>query len=264
MATKIRKISKSSKRAPAKKRSFLKNRFAIVATLLIVLGLGVWGLMRSMTVPSDINLVATNETQGKLVTDAAGCYYQPVQCVKAPCEPIKVCPTTTTPNGTIPLGCTSWFDGCNTCTVKNGVIAGCTKMACKLDPNNPPKPYCMTYGENVPVPVPTSVPEPVICAQDMYTCPSGAMVRRTGLKCEFVCPSVAPTPTSIPSPSPTPTQNLVTITNFNASTPCGVSHFKNYQFTCSLGAKHTINDNTCINLVDAVKRAKDLCQTNPK
>ena len=31
----------------------------------------------------------------------------------------------------IPEGCTSWFDGCNTCTVKDGEIGGCTKMACK-------------------------------------------------------------------------------------------------------------------------------------
>ena len=31
----------------------------------------------------------------------------------------------------IPEGCVSWFDGCNTCTVKDGVIGGCTKMACK-------------------------------------------------------------------------------------------------------------------------------------
>ena len=31
----------------------------------------------------------------------------------------------------VPEGCVSWFDGCNTCTVKDGVIGGCTKMACK-------------------------------------------------------------------------------------------------------------------------------------
>lgn len=31
----------------------------------------------------------------------------------------------------IPTGCISWFDGCNTCKVKDGEISGCTKMACK-------------------------------------------------------------------------------------------------------------------------------------
>lgn len=31
----------------------------------------------------------------------------------------------------VPEGCVSWFDGCNTCTVKDGAIGGCTKMACK-------------------------------------------------------------------------------------------------------------------------------------
>lgn len=241
MATKIKKSRGSSKRAPAKK-SFFKNRFVILFALFLVIALGAWGLIRSMAVPTDINLV---ESTGKLTTptdpmvarivDEKGCYYQSVQCVKAPCEPILVCPPTASqsPTSTIPSGCVSWFDGCNTCTVKNGVISGCTKKACKLDSNNQPKPYCIAYsGDIVSTPVPTAIPTIV--------------------------------PTATPTPSPTPSQILVTITNFSASTPCGVSHFKNYQFTCSLGAKHTINDNTCINLVDAVKRAKDLCQTNPK
>lgn len=229
---------------------------------MVLLGLGIWGLIRSLTVPTDINLVASDVAidDGGVVhkpriIDENGCYYQPIQCVKAPCEPIKVCPTTTA-NTPIPRGCTSWFDGCNTCRVNNGVITGCTKMACKLDPNSAPKPYCKAYGEDVPVPSPTPVPSPVICTQDVYTCSDGSTVRRSGSKCEFVCPSVAPTST--------PQQILITLVNFNASTPCGALHFKNYQFTCSLGPKHIINDNTCISVDEAMKRAKSLCQTNPK
>jgi len=31
----------------------------------------------------------------------------------------------------IPEGCISWFDGCNTCIILNGQIAGCTKMYCE-------------------------------------------------------------------------------------------------------------------------------------
>ena len=30
----------------------------------------------------------------------------------------------------VPNNCISWFDGCNTCTVTNGVIQGCTRMMC--------------------------------------------------------------------------------------------------------------------------------------
>lgn len=37
----------------------------------------------------------------------------------------------------IPSSCTSWFDGCNTCSVKNGAISGCTKKACKGNTGTP-------------------------------------------------------------------------------------------------------------------------------
>lgn len=33
-------------------------------------------------------------------------------------------------SGTIPKHCTSWYDGCNTCFVKDGVLGGCTKRYC--------------------------------------------------------------------------------------------------------------------------------------
>ncbi len=31
----------------------------------------------------------------------------------------------------VPEGCVRWFDGCNSCSVKDGEIGACTKMACK-------------------------------------------------------------------------------------------------------------------------------------
>ena len=30
----------------------------------------------------------------------------------------------------IPINCISWFDGCNTCSVNNGQLGGCTMMMC--------------------------------------------------------------------------------------------------------------------------------------
>jgi len=36
----------------------------------------------------------------------------------------------TSPLPQCPVGCTSWYDGCNTCMVNNGKIMGCTKRAC--------------------------------------------------------------------------------------------------------------------------------------
>ena len=32
----------------------------------------------------------------------------------------------------IPFNCTWWFDGCNSCIVKDGQINGCTRMACSI------------------------------------------------------------------------------------------------------------------------------------
>jgi len=41
----------------------------------------------------------------------------------------------------IPHNCLTWYDGCNTCSVNNGEIGGCTLMMCFT--NN--EPYCMTF-----------------------------------------------------------------------------------------------------------------------
>ncbi len=37
--------------------------------------------------------------------------------------------------------CISYFDGCNTCMVENGIIAGCTRMFCE----EPGEPQCLEY-----------------------------------------------------------------------------------------------------------------------
>lgn len=44
-----------------------------------------------------------------------------------------------------PVGCTSWFDGCNTCTCDGvGKVGGCTKMMCFRQET----PECRAYGED--------------------------------------------------------------------------------------------------------------------
>ena len=42
---------------------------------------------------------------------------------------------------TIPADCASWFDGCNTCQVRNGNIGGCTMMMCFRQGN----PHCLSF-----------------------------------------------------------------------------------------------------------------------
>lgn len=41
----------------------------------------------------------------------------------------------------IPTDCVSWYDGCNSCIVRNGVLGGCTRMMCFREEN----PRCLSY-----------------------------------------------------------------------------------------------------------------------
>ena len=52
--------------------------------------------------------------------------------------------SSSTDNGktSIPAGCVSWFDGCNTCFVRNGKTLGCTMMACLTQGT----PKCVRFG----------------------------------------------------------------------------------------------------------------------
>ncbi len=39
----------------------------------------------------------------------------------------------------IPENCVSWFDGCNSCSVSNGVIGGCTRKYCPAEQLKEPR-----------------------------------------------------------------------------------------------------------------------------
>lgn len=59
--------------------------------------------------------------------------------------------------GKCPKGCTSWYDGCNTCSCQNGRVGGCTRMACVMQ--NPPT--CKAWAKPEPEPE-MATPAPVI------------------------------------------------------------------------------------------------------
>ena len=42
---------------------------------------------------------------------------------------------------TIPRNCVSWYDGCNTCSVNNGVLRACTRMMCFREDT----PHCLSF-----------------------------------------------------------------------------------------------------------------------
>ena len=45
--------------------------------------------------------------------------------------------------GLIPKNCISWNDGCNDCSVRNGVLGACTRMMCFRED----EPRCLSYGQ---------------------------------------------------------------------------------------------------------------------
>lgn len=76
------------------------------------------------------------QNSGIMIPDSPG------TCQK-PCETIRDthgnCVSNKVTN--IPWNCLTWYDGCNTCSVNNGNIGGCTMMMCFTTT----EPYCMTY-----------------------------------------------------------------------------------------------------------------------
>jgi len=42
----------------------------------------------------------------------------------------------------IPINCETWYDGCNTCRVSNGILGACTRMMCFREDT----PYCMSFN----------------------------------------------------------------------------------------------------------------------
>ena len=66
------------------------------------------------------------------VIDHCGC---PSGC------PTIDCSTSVIKNSPIPLNCLTWYNGCNTCSVLDGELTGCTLMMC-FTHNDP---YCQAY-----------------------------------------------------------------------------------------------------------------------
>ena len=103
-------------------------------------------------------------------------------------------------NGDIPDNCVSWFDGCNTCSVTNGNIGGCTMMMCFTQST----PECQAYSINS-IPVVNYSGENEQCGGYMpqsmiHECSPGLecvnimghMIADAPGKCKQLCPSDSP------------------------------------------------------------------------
>lgn len=167
---------------------------------LVLVPLVIWGIYRSQVVPSEINLVATESNtkigSGRPTTES-GCVYQKVQCVKAPCEPVLVCPPgvihpSPSPASNCKMGCPMIArppaDWCANGTI---VSKGVSECGCELPGE------CVQNTSISPKPKPSCIPNP---------CPPGAMCTTVMPPGDTVyCPTTSSKPTMSPSPSPTPT-----------------------------------------------------------
>lgn len=168
----------------------------------------------------------------------------------------------------IPANCTSWFDGCNTCQVSRGALAGCTKKACKTDTTEPARCLSFTGGTPAPSvagdvsePVPSFAPVatalPVGCYMTMPPCPAGRMCAQV---MQTICPSpTPPLPTSTPQASLAP-GGVGTLVSFTASTSCGPNSFSLYIFACRQNnVRNQLSG--CLAITDAYQKAIQECKS---
>ena len=112
----------------------------------------------------------------------------------------------------IPANCISWNDGCNTCSVVNGVIGGCTMMMCRQQGT----PFCVAYYYSAAPTAVVAKPTPPAAVADVAqtsfcedsrpqlcrmmcqppSCPMGQCAMRTDSCCEFTCQAPNPAGTT--------------------------------------------------------------------
>ena len=80
-----------------------------------------------------------NERVERVILSAQGKLYNSLETWKQYDIVFYITPPVRNDNP-IPLNCVSWYDGCNTCRVDNGIIGACTRMMCFQED----EPYCMS------------------------------------------------------------------------------------------------------------------------
>ena len=76
------------------------------------------------TVRTGSNPVAIINVQGKTIDDSIDKSWQENNIRFELNSPVEII------HDTIPMDCSVWYDGCNTCQVNNGILGSCTRMMC--------------------------------------------------------------------------------------------------------------------------------------
>ena len=99
--------------------------FSIGFTILIIIMLN--GCDNSEIIKLD---VAELETAEHEIQEAQNSADQKIQVEKIQIKNTEI---------GIPINCVSWFDGCNNCSVSNGIIGACTRKYCTTDQLKSPR-----------------------------------------------------------------------------------------------------------------------------
>ena len=92
-------------------------------------------VIAQLTLPTGTSTTVTVNVQGKTFLEGQDANHWAQEQIQFQITP----PETVEPN-IIPQNCISWYDGCNTCRVNNGVIGACTRMMCFQEE----EPYCIS------------------------------------------------------------------------------------------------------------------------
>ncbi len=89
-----------------------------------------------LTIPNDVSANMILNVQGKFFGNNQGTWKE-YQINFEIVPPVRI-----DGEGSIPDNCSVWYDGCNTCQVRDGQLGACTRMMCFREDT----PYCMNFN----------------------------------------------------------------------------------------------------------------------
>lgn len=255
-------ISKAKKTTSRAKASFLKNKLFLVVGLAIFVLVGLRVAYNAMVQPSEINEVTGGfrKQDAPIRVDSNGCYEKQIQCAKAPCNPIMVCPAGVSPAPVATKGGEFCTQEAGTCLTPAGQCVGYSNGCQKAE-------LCGSSAKQCSV-----VTKPVPTASPSCTCPPGA-VCKLDARCNaspISKPSIAPTPTPKPSitpsltpyPSPTLTPSCVSkiaSLSLRTSVTCTGDTFSHANYTCAGGTSTILSMNGCLSAATIFTQVQSIC-----
>jgi hypothetical protein len=220
-----------------------------------------------MVQPSGINEITAgfNKQDAPMKVDSNGCYEKQIQCVKAPCNPIMVCPAGVSPAPVATKGGEICSQEYGNCVNKTGQCVaytdGCQKTA-----------MCTSPFKSCDMAKPMPTTAPISCV-----CPPGARCKldarcnpnTTTKPTPTPKPTSTPTPTLIPKPSPVVTTrpsptatsciSKISSLSMKTSDKCPGGTFVSATYSCSGGAQTNLSLSGCVAATTIFTQVQSIC-----